>query len=198
MGDTMSGTIVITKEATVDLRNQKYRFSVTNADGDPVALLQELKSNTEPMAWISRASRDAALKTIRFLPINDVMQARMVQHIQGTGYLEDRAVRWWIWVLAGGSRGFVKDGIPCWETFTATAYWIVPNLIRDYIKALQAVNQFQLTLPFESRETRDRVLNAITGCPEGGSIGGWDELPAINQEMRAGLIKAVTSAGYIS
>ena len=194
----MLGTIVITRKETVDFTHQKYRLSVTNADGDPASLLQEIEGQAKPMAWISRASRDAALKTIRFLPINDTMRARMVQHIKGTGYLEDREVRWWIWVLAGGSRGFVKDGIPCWGAFTATASWIIPNLIQDYITALQAENQFQLALPFESIETRDQVLKAIADCPEGGSIGGWGELPAINQEMRASLIEAVMSAGYVA
>ena len=198
MGGTMTGTIVITKEAAVDLRNQNYRFSVTNADGNPSALSQELRSDSEPMVWISRASRDAALKTIRFLPINDTMQARMVQHIRGTGYLEDRAVRWWIWVLAGSPRGFTTHGIPCWGTFTATAYWIIPNLVRDYLEALQAGNQTLLALPFESEKTRDQVLKAIADCPDGDGTGSWGELPAINQEMRAGLIEAVTIAGYVS
>ena len=150
------------------------------------------------MAWISRASRDAALKTIRFLPINDTMRARMVQHIRATGYLEDRAVRWWIWVLEEVHGALSRTVIPCWGTFTATAYWIIPNLVRDYIKALQAVNQYQLALPFESRETRDRVLKAIADCPEGDSAGGWGELPVINQEMRTKLIEVVTSAGYIN
>ena len=198
MGGAMSGTIVITREETVDLKHQKYRFSVTNADADPVSLLQEIDSEAERMAWISRRARDDALKTIQFLPVNDTMRASMVQHIRGTGYLEDRAVRCRILVLAGGSRGFVKDGIPCWGTFTATAPWIIPNLVRDYIKALQAGNQTLLALPFESIETRDQVLKAITDCPDGDGTGGWGELPAINQEMRASLIEAVTSAGYIS
>ena len=190
-------TEVILTNGTVGCETETFRLSATNIDGDPAALLQELNRDTPPMSWVSRGSWDTALKTVGILPISEALKAGLCDHVRNTGYLEDPAGRLFRLVVVGKSRGFAGDGIACWGTFTATAPWIIPNLIQDYLKALQTRNQYLLALPFESKEIRDRVLEAIADCPEGSSIGGWGELPAIN-EMRASLIKTVTLVGYVT
>ena len=189
---------VVQADGTVGRETETYRLSATNVDGDPIGLLQELNGHTPTMPWVSRDSRDTALKTINTLPINDAVKDNLSELVLKTGYLEDPACRRFRLLIIGESRNFTGNGIACWGTFTAISPWIVPNLIRDYIKALQAVNQYLLALPFESKETRDRVLKAIADCPEGDSIGSWGELPAINQKMRTKLIEVVTSVGYIN
>ena len=198
MDTAMTVMEIINPNGTVGCETETYRFSATNIDGDPAALLQELNRDTPPISWVSRGSRDTALKTINTLPINDAVKDNLSELVLKTGYLEDPACRRFRLLIIGKSRNFTGNGIACWGTFTAIAPWIIPNLIRDYIKALQTDNQFQLALPFESKETRDLVLKAITDCPDGDGTGGWGELPAINQEMRASLIEVVTSAGYVA
>ena len=198
MDTAMTVMEIINPNGTVGCETETYRFSATNIDGDPAALLQELNNNIQPMPWVSRGSRDAALKTISTLPIDDAVKDNLSELVLKTGYLEDPACRRFRLLIIGKSRNFTGNGIACWGTFTAISPWIIPNLIRDYIKALQTDNQFQLALPFESKETRDLVLKAITDCPDGDGTGGWGELPAINQEMRASLIEVVTSAGYVT
>ena len=189
---------VVQADGTVGRETETYRLSATNVGGDPIGLLQELNGHTPTMPWVSRGSWDTALKTINTLPINDAVKDNLSELVLKTGYLADPACRRFRLLIVGKSRGFAGDGIACWGTFTATAPWIIPNLIQDYLKALQTRNQYLLALPFESRETRDWVLNAIADCPEEDSAGGWGELPVINQEKRDRLIKGVTSAGYIS
>ena len=191
-------TEVILTNGTVGRETETYRLSATNVGGDPIGLLQELNGHTPTMPWVSRDSRDTALKTINTLPINDAVKDNLSELVLKTGYLADPACRRFRLLIVGKSRNFTGNGIACWGTFTATAPWIIPNLIQDYITALQAENQFQLALPFESKEIRDWVLNAIADCPEGDSAGGWGELPAINQEMQTSLIEAVTIVGYVA
>ena len=198
MDTAMTVMEIINPNGTVGCETETYRFSATNVDGDPIGLLQELNGHTPTMPWVSRDSRDTALKTINTLPINDAVKDNLSELVLKTGYLEDPACRRFRLLIIGKSRNFTGNGIACWGTFTAIAPWIIPNLIRDYIKALQTDNQFLLALPFESIETRDQVLKAITDCPDGDGTGSWGELPAINQEMRASLIEVVTSAGYVA
>ncbi len=191
-------TEVILTNGTVGRETETYRLSATNVGGDPIGLLQELNGHTPTMPWVSRDSRDTALKTINTLPINDAVKDNLSELVLKTGYLADPACRRFRLLIVGKSRNFTGNGIACWGTFTATAPWIIPKLIRDYIKALQTESQFLLALPFESKEIRDKVLKAIADCPDGDGTGSWGELPAVNQEMRTRMIEAVTSAGYIS
>ena len=141
---------------------------------------------------------DTALKTIVTLPIDEAARIDLSKHVQKTGYLEDPVGKLLRLSFIGKSRGFTGEGIACWGTFTAIAPWIIPNLIRDYIKALQVVNQYQLALPFESKEIRDRVLEAIADCQEEDSAGGRSKLPELNKKTQTSLIEAVISAGYVS
>ena len=189
---------LIHTDGTVANEAGVHRFSATDIDGDPAALLQELNSNHQSMPWVSRISRDTALKTIDTLPISEAERVSMFEHVRKTGYLEDPVGKQIRLSFVGESRGFTGEGIACWGTFTAIAPWIIPNLIRDYIKALQAVNQYQLALPFESKEIRDQVLEAIANCLNGDSASGLSELPDISQRLRASLIETITSAGYVS
>ena len=189
---------LIHTDGTVANEAGVHRFSATDIDGDPDALLQELNSNTQPMTWASCSSRDTALKTIDTLPINDAVKDNLSEHVLKTGYLADPACRRFRLLIIGKSRNFTGNGIACWGTFTATAPWVIPCLIRDYIKALQTENQFQLALPFESKEIRDRVLKTIVDCQEEDSAGGWSKLPELNKKTQTSLIEAVISAGYVS
>ena len=198
MDTAMTVMEIINPNGTVGCETETYRFSATNIDGDPAALLQELNRDTPPISWVSRGSLDTALKTIGIFPISEALKAGLCDHVRNTGYLEDPAGRRFRLVVVGKSRGFAGDGIACWGTFTATAPWIIPNLIQDYIKALQVVNQYQLALPFESKEIRDRVLEAIADCQEEDSAGGWSKLPELNKKTQTSLIEAVISAGYVS
>ena len=90
--------------------------------------------HTPTMPWVSRDSRDTALKTINTLPINDAVKDNLSELVLKTGYLEDPACRRFRLLIIGESRNFTGNGIACWGTFTAISPWIVPNLIRDYIK----------------------------------------------------------------
>ena len=189
---------MILTNGTVGRETETYRLSATNVGGDPIGLLQELNGHTPTMPWVSRDSRDTALKTINTLPINDAVKDNLSELVLKTGYLADPACRRFRLLIVGKSRNFTGNGIACWGTFTATAPWIIPKLIRDYIKALQAGNQTLLALPFESKEIRDRVLEAIADCPEGDSAGGWSKLPELNKKTQTSLIEAVISAGYVS
>ena len=197
MDTAMTVMEIINPNGTVGCETETYRFSATNIDGDPAALLQELNSYIQPMPWVSIDSRDVALKTIDTLPISEAKRISISQHVRKTGYLEDPVGKLLRLSFIGKSRDFTGEGIACWGTFTAMAPWIIPNLIRDYIKALQTENQFQLALPFESKEIRDQVLKAITDCPDDKSIESWGELPAISEKLQDSLINTVMSAEYV-
>ena len=200
MDTAMTVMEIINPNGTVGRETETYRLSATNVGGDPIgALLQELNGQYPNLCRGYLVIPGILhLKTINTLPINDAVKDNLSELVLKTGYLEDPACRRFRLLIVGKSRNFTGNGIACWGTFTAIAPWIIPNLIMDYIKALQTDNKFQLALPFESKETRDLVLKAITDCPDGDGTGGWGELPAINQEMRASLIEVVTSAGYVT
>ena len=56
MDTAMTVMEIINPNGTVGCETETYRFSATNIDGDPAALLQELNRDTPPISWVSRGS----------------------------------------------------------------------------------------------------------------------------------------------
>ena len=189
---------LIHTDGTAEYQFQKYRFSSTNNNGNPEGLLSELVSNAMPFSWISRASRDTALETIKRLPLDNDVKASLVTHICNTGYLKDSTVERVKIFFAEESRGFAGDGIACWGIFGGSAPWLVSHLVRDYLNALKTEDRYQLCMPFESIETKDRIIQAIFDWPEDMYYEGEVELTELNKDMLASLRKVVTSAAYVS
>ena len=171
-------------DGTAEYQLQKYRYSATSNCGNPERLLNELNSKTAALPWISRASRDTALETVKRLPLEDDVKTSLVHHVYNTGYLKDSTAERVKIFFAEESLGFVGDGIACWGIFGGSAPWLLSHLVTDYFDALQGEDRFLLTMPFESLEIRDLMVKIITDWPEGVYTDSESELPELDQKMR--------------
>ena len=103
---------LIHPDGTAKCKLQKYRFSATSNRGNPGSLLSELESNASPLPWISCASRDTALETIKIIPLDNDVKTSLIRHICNTGYLKDPIAERVRVFFAEESRGLLEKALP--------------------------------------------------------------------------------------